>query len=106
MRQDVGPRLREERDRLGLNQVDFGTLGGVSRRSQVAYESGDGAPDADYLVKIADAGVDVLYVLTGRRDGARPDASASGEVLELFHRLSHGDQATVLQMMRSLARTA
>lgn len=63
-----GARLQEERERLALNQTDFAEIGGVKKRAQVNYESGERSPDADYLARLAGAGVDVLYVLTGRRD--------------------------------------
>lgn len=36
----VGVRLREERERLGLSQTEFGTLVGVSRGTQKNYELG------------------------------------------------------------------
>lgn len=63
----IGERLREERDRLNMNQTDFGVLGGVSRNSQYKYECNEIAPDADYLSRLITASVDVLYVLTGSR---------------------------------------
>lgn len=43
---------------------------GVSKKSQTNYELGHRAPDADYLARLAEAGVDVQYVLTGRPAGA------------------------------------
>lgn len=63
-------RLKEERIRLGLNQTDFGAIGGVQKNSQVKYESGARHPDAPYLEAIAAAGADVNYILTGARAGA------------------------------------
>lgn len=63
----IGARLREEREALGANQTDFAQIGGVQRRAQVNYEAGERSPDAAYLAAVAQAGVDVLYVLTGRR---------------------------------------
>jgi transcriptional regulator with XRE-family HTH domain len=60
-------RLREERLRLGLNQTEFGTLGGVQKDAQLKYEAGKRKPDADYLSAIAAAGADVTYILTGTR---------------------------------------
>jgi transcriptional regulator with XRE-family HTH domain len=62
----MGGRLRLERQRVGLNQKDFGAVAEVSKTTQVNYESGERAPDADYLADIADL-ADVLYVLTGKR---------------------------------------
>lgn len=68
----IGARLREERERLGVSQVLFSGKAGVSRMSQVNYESGKRTPDAEYLRTVAEAGVDVLYVVTGKRSG-QPD---------------------------------
>ncbi len=64
---EMGDRLRQERKRLGWSQTEMGALGGVAANAQGNYESGDRVPRADYLAALANAGVDVLYVLTGRR---------------------------------------
>ncbi|MBG6247323.1 MULTISPECIES: helix-turn-helix domain-containing protein [Symbiopectobacterium] len=63
----IGSRLREERDKLGMNQTDFAKLGGQSRGSQAYYERDERSPDARYLSTLSRLEVDVLYVLTGRR---------------------------------------
>lgn len=65
-----GARLREERKRLGLSQPAFAELGGAKKHSQINYEADRRAPDSDYLSALARHGVDVLYLLTGRREGA------------------------------------
>ena len=62
-----GERLKEERERLRLNQTAFGEIGGVKKQAQLNYEKGERNPDAEYLALIAMAGVDVAYVLTGAR---------------------------------------
>ena len=59
-------RLKQERRRLGMNQTDFGNAGGVLKQAQSNYEKGLRYPDASYLSGIAEVGVDVLYLLTGR----------------------------------------
>ncbi|MCD5985994.1 helix-turn-helix domain-containing protein [Pseudomonas sp. CDFA 610] len=64
---DIGTRLKQERRRLGLLQRELGHFGGVAANAQGKYESGERVPRADYLAAIANVGVDVLYVLTGRR---------------------------------------
>ena len=61
-----GGKLQSERKRLGLSQAAIGAIGGVTKKTQVLYESGERSPDAQYLSAVAQAGVDVLYVLTGR----------------------------------------
>lgn len=61
-------RLREERERLGLSQTAMAACADVTKMSQINYEKGARSPDAKYLDAIARAGVDVLYILTGRRE--------------------------------------
>jgi len=68
-------RLKEERERLGFNQEAFGAIGGVKKLAQFNYEKGERKPDSDYLAAISRVGVDVLYLLTGKRT----DATVTGE---------------------------
>lgn len=63
----ISERLREERDRLGLTQDQVADLTEQSRKSQMRYESGDRSPNGPYFAKLAEVGVDILYVLTGSR---------------------------------------
>ena len=65
---DFSIRIREERARLKLGQQAFADLGGVSKASQVGYEAGARAPDLKYLQRLAEGGVDIMYVITGRRN--------------------------------------
>lgn len=64
----IGGRIREERLRLKLSQEEFGSFGGVIQNTQWKYEDGQRTPDAMYLALVAEKGVDVLYVVTGRRE--------------------------------------
>lgn len=64
---EFGTRLREERDRLGLNQDELAARLGISKTSQSNYERGNRSPDADYLVAFVAAGADPLYLLRGVR---------------------------------------
>lgn len=52
---------------MKLSQPAFADVGGVKKGSQILYEKGK-APSADYLERIACAGADVLFILTGRRE--------------------------------------
>ncbi|WP_276965130.1 helix-turn-helix domain-containing protein [Metallibacterium scheffleri] len=65
----TGSRLREERRRLGLNQTRLAEVAGVSLTSQSHYESGTHRPDSAYLTQVARAGIDIVYVLTGKHQG-------------------------------------
>ena len=76
---DIGTRLREERDRLGMTQEGFGQAGGVLKRALIRYEKGERMPDATFLAAIAAAGADVLYILTGQRSGVAAAAPVAAE---------------------------
>lgn len=86
----IGDRLREERERLDLNQTQFAERAGTTRKTQFNYESNARRPDADYLAALAAAGVDVLYVLTGQRVHAPPPA-LSREETALLDNYRHAD---------------
>lgn len=75
----VAERLREERERLGLSQSVLGDIGGVKKRAQINYESGERSPDAVYLRGVAQVGVDVQYVLLGVRSANLMDVFVSDE---------------------------
>ncbi len=62
-----GERLKEERLRLRLGQADFGQKVGVSKTSQFYYEAGERSPDAEYLAKAQELGVDIQYLITGKK---------------------------------------
>ena len=76
---DIGTRLREERERLGMTQEGFGQAGGVLKRALIRYEKGERMPDAAFLAAIAAAGADVLYILTGQRSGVAAAAPVAAE---------------------------
>ena len=64
---NIGERLREERERLGMTQDQFARQGGVGKRALVYYEKNERNPDSAFLAAIARSGTDVMYVLTGIR---------------------------------------
>lgn len=66
-----GKRLKEERERLGMSQVEFATACGVKRTAQYNYEANERHPDIVYLGGAMAAGVDMGYLLTGSRDLAQ-----------------------------------
>lgn len=79
---DISDRLKEERQRLGLSQTAFAAIAGVTKSAQIKWESGSSsAPTAPALAAFAEAGADVLYILTGRRTLDRP-ATASSQIVE------------------------
>lgn len=68
----IGNRLREERRRVNRSQTELGDVAGITKNTQMLYESDKRLPKADYLVAVAAIGIDVLYVLTGERTKPQP----------------------------------
>jgi transcriptional regulator with XRE-family HTH domain len=67
-----GTRLKEERRRLGLKQAEFAALVGTDVPKQSLYENDKRQLRAGYLSRLEPAGVDVAYVVTGRRSSGVP----------------------------------
>ncbi len=79
-----GKKLRSERLRLGLTQAALAESGGVSKATQVAYEADATRPDISYLSRIAEVGVDILWLATDRRAARDVDWDLMDEILELI----------------------
>ena len=67
---DLGSRIKSERLRIGMQQIDFAEACNVSRGGLLKWEKNESAPNAQALAAKARLGVDVLYVVTGQRQGA------------------------------------
>lgn len=114
----IGERLREERVRLSLSQELMGESAGVRKQAQLKYEKGERQPDAAYLERLAAIGVDVLYVLTGRRAQAgngyataEPGPAGNLSLAELglikgWRQLDAKGRQAVLAMMEALTQGA
>lgn len=98
-----GKKIRSERQRLGLTQAALAETGGVSKATQVAYEADATRPDIGYLSRIAEAGVDVLWLATDRRATSEVDWDLVDEVLELIEEwASERDKPTTRSERRDL----
>ena len=64
---NLGDRLKEERERLGMSQSAFAEVAGAKKHAQINWEKGVAAPNGAAFQAWAAAGVDVLYVITGQR---------------------------------------
>lgn len=86
----IGDRLREERERLGLNQPDFAAAAGAAKRTLIEWEKGSTSPTAVQLSALSKVGVDVLYVVTGSRPitsygtSSLPAAATGGGTVTAF----------------------
>lgn len=98
----VGTRLRAERDRLHLSQAEFARIGGVSRNSQTAYETGKTPFTSDYLGLVTEAGADPLFIITGARSAGILDEEQAS-ILAAFNALKPAGRDALLYLACSLA---
>jgi transcriptional regulator with XRE-family HTH domain len=97
-----GTRLAEERKRLGLKQAEFCDLVGTDVPKQSLYENDRRELRADYLARLADADVDILYVLTGRRGRGDWLAQGPSDVLTCYLALPPEMQQALETFVRAL----
>ena len=97
-----GARLAEERKRLGLKQAEFAALVGTDVPKQSLYENDRRELRADYLARLADAQVDVLYVLTAQRMEGAWLGDGATELLASFLCLPPETQQSVIEFLRRL----
>lgn len=85
------PRIKEERLRLGLSQVQVAEKSGVSREMWGRYERGDAIPGGEVLFSFAIAGADIQYVLTGIRS-AGESGVLEARVLSIVKKFDNLDE--------------
>lgn len=101
----IGARLKEERERLGYNQIEFAAIGGASNRSQIDWEKGKQVPNAEFLALVALSGADVQYVLTGK-SSTTALAEDENELLNGYRRLDLRDKANMLGLLQIMGLTS
>lgn len=101
----IGQRLKEERERLGFSQSAFAAIGGASKGAQITWEKGTATPNAEFLQEVARVGVDVLYVVTGRRNLAEM-APEEELVLSGYRKLDARGRAGVLALISGMQAPA
>lgn len=87
-------RLRSERERLAMSQTAFGEACGVTKGSQINYETEKRFPDGEYLMKAAELGADILFIVTGTRG----EASLPQNMGEWLSRIARRDMAGVMEL--------
>lgn len=102
----MGMRLQEERKRLGFNQEDFSRLMGVSRRTQVSYESRDMNAALQYLSKAQAEGLDIFYIISGKTVTVDQQQLSETEanLLKTYRSLDQQDKESLVIISQSLAK--
>lgn len=89
-------RIKSERKKLGLTQAEFSEACGVKLRAQSNYEAGKNVPDADYLEKAHELGVDITYLITGKPADNGSLSAEEAFLLQQFRGLSDEQKKMVL----------
>lgn len=108
---DFGERLKSERVRLGYNQEEMGTIGGVARNAQANYENGKRLPDAGYLMAVMAAGVDGELLFNGTQTNTSRAGKLSGTPLSTqesslvyaYRQTAEDQQPVLLQVCDAMA---
>mgnify|MGYP000071101551 CR=1 FL=1 len=95
----IGQRIKEERTRLKIKSKEFAEMVGYHPVTQSNYETGKRIPDLEYLEKLATAGVDITYIVTGQRGGVTL-TDEEAEFLALIRKASPDVRATALDVLR------
>ena len=97
-----GTRLADERKRLGLRQAPFAKLVGTNISKQSLYENNKRDLRASYLARLPAAGVDVVYILTGRRGEQSPLDEEASDLLTAYLALPPEMQQALEGLARAL----
>jgi len=77
---NIGTRLKEEREFLGMSQSEFAEVADAKKHAQINWEKGVTTPNGAALEAWSKIGVDIQYVITGKR-AARVDHGYSEDVV-------------------------
>jgi len=83
-----------------MTQTEMAKAGGVAMATYVNYERGGRFPDAACLQNFIASGVDVMYVLTGSRNGTAL-SSLETMLLEGFNRMDERGKAVVQAVVQT-----
>lgn len=99
-------RLKEERDRLKLTQEVFGTHASAKKRTVADWESGISSPTAIQMQSLSLIGVDVQYVVTGRRsvDVASTLNEAEEKIINTYRRADTEGKTTINHVINLVAK--
>lgn len=102
---NLGARLREERDRLGFTQQEMTVHIGISQNMWSKYERGQAVPGGDVLAKLLAIGGDVLFILSGERSVTTLTADEK-ELLTGYRHLDIRGKTSMLGMLEVVGTPA
>jgi transcriptional regulator with XRE-family HTH domain len=100
----ISKRLREERKRLGLSQVDLANSLNISVRAYGGYEKSQVVAPVSVLIPLADLGADILYIVTGERTAALLSPQEQ-QMISALRAATPSVQAALLSMLKAGVET-
>ncbi|MNG08753.1 hypothetical protein D3C84_921340 [compost metagenome] len=99
-------RLQEERKRLGYSQEEFSLLMGVSRRTQVSYETREKNAGLIYLSKAQTKGLDIYYIISGNAiiTDAQQLSESEANLLIAYRNLNQQEKDSLVIIANLLAK--
>ncbi|WP_421684490.1 helix-turn-helix transcriptional regulator [Stutzerimonas urumqiensis] len=73
MPREFGARLKQERERLGLQIHELAHLAGITDYMQKRFENGTSVISIHYLQALAAQDIDVMFVISAKRNTMRRD---------------------------------
>lgn len=98
---EIGQRLREERKRKGWTVGAFAEKSGAALNSIRNYEAGTHSAKLELLLIFQAIGIDIGYVLTGRRSGT-VTGEQEHQLLDRFVRLPPAEKSIVIALVGSM----
>ncbi|MCA6220043.1 helix-turn-helix domain-containing protein [Photorhabdus antumapuensis] len=101
----IGSRLREERMKFNLTQVELADIGGIHKNTQGNYENDQKSPDAKYLERIAILGIDILYIITGVRSVQSDMSAEERNLIENYRAMNDAARLNIQAVGDSFAQS-
>lgn len=87
---------------MSLSQEDLAQAGGVNRNTQGSYERGVRNPDSTYLLGVAPLGVDVGFVLFGKRSLDTGLSVEEAQIVEQYRQIPEQDQRALRRFLKAM----
>lgn len=100
-REEIGARLRFERERLGYTELQIAQLLGIPLDAYIRFEEGLGDPGIFRMPRLSAIGFDILFIITNERHipGMEEDI-----LLKKFRALSLKGRVSVFNTIDALER--
>lgn len=103
LRPGFGERLKEERKRIGLTQVQLAEKAGIKRVTQYLYEKEESHPNYRYLEALSRVGIDLQYLLFGVKESQKSlqlTPEAAREIYKAVDIVGRDDNGDLLPVER------